>query len=280
MDLPDPHLHPDVLIILGAVWGAYLWAWHVRARRIPAGLDGDRRKRIALFSSGMAVLLVVSTWPVHDIAERALYSIHMVQHMSYQLIAAPLLLVGIPAWMWRSILRPPWLMETWRRITRPVPALIIFNGVLLFTHWPAVVELTLRSEPAHFVAHSVVVLSAVIMWWPIFSPLPEAPAITPPLQMLYLFLQSIAPTIPASFLTFGQHPLYKIYETFPRLWDVTAISDQRVAGLIMKVGGGLIIWGYITVIFFRWYFEEQRNEGWDALQMQGVERDVRTGLTR
>lgn len=279
MTLPPIHMHVDVLIILGSVWGAYLFAWRARGRHIARTLDPDRRKRIALFSAGMGVLLVMSSWPVHDIAERALYSIHMLQHLSYQLVAAPLLITGMPAWMWRAILRPAWLMGVWRRVTRPVPALLIFNGVLLFTHWPAVVELTLRSELAHFAAHTAVVVSAVIMWWPIFSPLPEAPAVSPPVQMLYLFLQSLAPTIPASFLTFGAHPLYKIYETFPRLWGVTAISDQRVAGLLMKVGGGLVIWGYITAIFFRWYFEEQRNEGWDALRFQGVERDVRTGLT-
>lgn len=280
MVFPSAHMHPDVFVILGSVWAGYLWAWHVRRRSIPAGMDADRRKRITLFSCGMSVLLVMSIWPVHDLAERALYGVHMVQHLSYQLIAAPLLLTGMPAWMWRTILRPPWLMDVWRRVTRPVPALIIFNTVLLFTHWPAVVELSLRSELVHFVLHTVVVVSAVIMWWPVFSPLPEAPGITPPLQMVYLFLQSIAPTIPASFLTFGEHPLYKIYATFPRLWGISALSDQRVAGLIMKVGGGLIIWGFITAIFFRWYFEEERNEGWDALRWQNVEHDVRTGLTK
>ena len=41
------------------------------------------------------------------------------------------------------------------------------------------------------------------MWWPVVSPLPEMPPLAPPGQMLYLFLQSLVPTIPASFLTFG-----------------------------------------------------------------------------
>jgi hypothetical protein len=48
----------------------------------------------------------------------------------------------------------------------------------------------------------------------------------------------------------------------------------------MKIGGGLILWGWIAVIFFRWYYEEQRMEGWDPLSVHAVEADVRTGLSK
>jgi hypothetical protein len=38
------------------------------------------------------------------------------------------------------------------------------------------------------------------------------------------------------------------------------MSDQIIAGLIMKLGGGLILWGFIAWIFFSWYAEEQKYE--------------------
>ena len=79
-----------------------------------------------------------------------------------------------------------------------------------------------------------------------------------PGQMLYLFVQSLAPTIPASFLTFGEHLLYPVYATFPRIWGIGALTDQLIAGLIMKLVGGAILWVFITAIFFRWYREERR----------------------
>ena len=72
-------------------------------------------------------------------------------------------------------------------------------------HWPAVVALSVSSEWAHFGLHLLLVSTALVMWWPVMSPLPEYPALPAPGQMLYLFLQSLAPTIPASFLTFGDH---------------------------------------------------------------------------
>jgi putative membrane protein len=96
--------------------------------------------------------------------------------------------------------------------------------------------------------------------------------------MLYLFLQSIVPTVPASFLTFGSSPLYSFYEHAPRIWALSALTDQRIAGLVMKLVGGLILWSVIAVLFFKWYLLEQRGD-WDELRWRDVERDVRSGMT-
>jgi putative membrane protein len=70
--------------------------------------------------------------------------------------------------------------------------------------------------------------------------------------MVFLFLQTIVPTVPASFLTFGDHPLYRRYETLPKLWGLSALDDQLIAGLVMKIGAGLLLMSLIAVIFFRW----------------------------
>jgi putative membrane protein len=118
-----------------------------------------------------------------------------------------------------------------------------------------------------------------VMWWPVMSPLPEMPALTPPGQMMYLFLQSLAPTIPASFLTFGHTLIYPVYGTFPRIWGISALTDQLLAGLEMKILGGFVLWGFITVIFFRWHAREERD-GWDALSMRNVDAEVRAKVTR
>ena len=202
----------------------------------------------------MGVLWLGADWPIHDLAERYLYSVHMTQHMLFTLVAAPILIAGMPVWMYRDAAPGPGRCGTvFRFFTRPLVALIFFNGVLLFTHWPAVVEASVRSEPLHFVLHVLLVLSALAMWWPVMSPLPEMPPLSAPGQMLYLFLQSLAPTIPASFLTFGQSPLYPIYATFPRIWGVSVMTDQLMAGLIMKLVGSAILWVVIAAIFFRWF---------------------------
>jgi putative membrane protein len=274
--LPAFHVHLDVVLVLGGLAVAYAWA--VRRRALSTGEPVDRR-RAALFLGGMGALVAGASWPLHDLAEGYLYSMHMVQHMLFTFLGAPLLLVGTPPWMWRALLRPRWLRATWALLTRPLVALIVANGVLLLTHWPEVVTLSVRSEPAHFALHVLLVGSAVVMWWPVLSPLAELPALSPPGQMLYLFFQSLAPTIPASFLTFGTEPLYPVYAAFPRIWGLDPLTDQLVAGLVMKLVGGAILWIVIAVVFFRWANEE-RSEGWDALKFRNVERELRAGMRR
>ena len=275
--MPAWHPHPDVWLLLGGLWLAYLVA--VGRHRATRAEAKDRRRRTALFSLGMACLWFGADWPVHDLAEGYLYSAHMVQHMVFTLVAAPLLIAGTPAWMWRAVLSPRPVFEAFRFLTRPVVALIAFNGLLLFTHWPEVVEASVGSELTHFTLHVLLFGSAIVVWWPIMSPLVELPALTPPAQMMYLFAQSLAPTIPASFLTFGHTLLYPVYGTFPRIWGISALNDQLIAGLLMKLVGGLILWGFIATIFFRWHAREERD-GWDALALRQVERELRSGVAR
>ena len=64
--------------------------------------------------------------------------------------------------------------------------------------------------------HALIFVSSLIVWMPLLSPLPEVPRLQPLARMLFLFLQSVVPTVPASFLTFGDHPLYTFYETRSR----------------------------------------------------------------
>jgi putative membrane protein len=182
----------------------------------------------------------------------------MVQHLVYSILAAPLLLLGTPTWMARALLSPPWLLRSVRWLARFFPATIIFNLVVIVTHIPGVVDASLHNGLIHFFVHLLVFTSALIVWMPLASPLPEVPRLQPLLRMLYLFLQAVVPTIPASFLTFGDHPLYRFYEHVPRLYSgVSALEDMRIAGLIMKIAAGVVLWVLIAIVFFRWYNAEE-----------------------
>jgi len=274
--LPAWHVHPDVWLLFGSIIAAYLIAGR-RHERATGEATEPRKRR--LFLLGMGVLWLGADWPIHDLAERYLYSMHMTQHLLFTLVAAPILIAGMPVWLLRELLAPAPVRRVFRFMTRPLVALIFFNAVLLFTHWPEVVAASVGSELVHLGLHVLIVTSALVMWWPVMSPLPEMPSLPPPGQMLYLFLQSLAPTIPASFLTFGHTPLYPVYATFPRIWGIDALTDQLIAGLIMKLLGGLLLWGVIAVIFFRWYNQEQRD-GLDPTTHQNVRREIGAELSR
>lgn len=260
-EFPGWEPHPDVWMVIGLLVAAYATAV-VRLGPVhaPPGRRAVSRFQATCFGAGILALLVGSDYPVHDLGEGYLYSVHMVQHLLYTMVAAPLLLLGIPAWMARLVVGPPAVLRTVRFLTRFFPATILFNAVVVVVHVPAVVDASLRSGPVHFALHALLLGSALVVWMPLLSPLPEVPRFAPPLGMLFLFMQSVLPTVPASFLTFGDHPLYRFYEGLPRLWGISALDDMRVAGLIMKIAGGLVLWIIIAIVFFRWYSQEEAGD--------------------
>jgi len=258
---PAWQVHPDVWLLVGLMVAGYATAI-VRLGPLlaPAGRPAVTTWQAVCFGGGVLAVLVASDWPIHDVAEEYLFSVHMVQHAVYSVVAAPLLLLGLPTWLARWVLSPPALLRVVRFLARFIPAVLLYNAVVVVTHIPSVVDAALHSGFVHFSVHAVVLVSALVVWLPIVSPLPEVPRFAPLVQMLFLFLQSVVPTIPASFLTFGSRPLYRFYEQVPRLWGVTAMDDMRVAGLIMKIAVGVILWVVIAIVFFRWSAEEERRE--------------------
>lgn len=252
---PAFHAHPEVVLVVGLVALAYGLA-------VRRGARAGFRTTVAqqrLFYAGVAAMFVSASWPIHDLAEQRLFSVHMVQHTLISLVVPPLLLQGTPAWMARRLLALGGgrLLRAVRQLSRPLIALLLFNAYIVVSHVPSVVEVQLTSEVGHFLLHAVLFTTAVLMWMPVLSPLPEVPRLAPLAQMVYLFLQSIVPTVPASFLTLSESVLYERYSTFPSLWGATALGDQRVAGLVMKLVGGLILLGFIAVVLFKWANREQ-----------------------
>lgn len=278
--MPAPALgwqpHPDVWLVVVALLGGYAYALSAWGPRYaPDRRPATRRQRLC-FTLGVLTLWLAAEWPVHDIAERYLYSVHMAQHMAFQLVAPPLLILGLPGWLLRVLLRPRPVFAAARFLTRPVPALAVVGFVVAVSHTPMWVNTTVNNGLLHLLAHVLIVGVSLVMWWPVLSPLPELPHLSYPGRMAYLFAHSIVPTVPASFLTFTTMPLYSSYAQAPRLaaW-LTPVQDQQIAGLLMKLGGGLLLWTVIAVLFFRWHHEEESG-GPDLLYWHDLEPTLQT----
>ena len=252
--------HPHLEVIAITLGFAALYWLAIKRLGPQLARPGERvvtRKQVALFGSGLGVLFVGAYWPIHDISEELLFSVHMGQHTLFSLVAPPLLILGTPQWLQRWLLSPAAVKAVVSRLTRPLVAGLLFNATVVITHIPGVVSAVTPNELAHFAAHVVLFAASMCMWFPVVNTMPEMPGMGYPMKALYLFLQSIIPTIPASFLTFAESPLYAIYENVPRLWEMGVIEDQQLAGVIMKLAGTTILWGAIVGIFFRWYTKTQ-----------------------
>jgi len=127
---------------------------------------------------------------------------------------------------------------------------VLFNCVIMITHIPQMVNRSVSNGPLHYSLHILVVTSALLMWSPICSPDPSR-RIGYGGKMIYLFLMSVVPTVPAAWLTFAEGTVYKHYDIAVRVWGLSVTTDQQLAGAIMKLGGSIFLWTVVVVIFFR-----------------------------
>jgi len=235
-------VHPEVAATVALVAGAYL----LGRRR-----DEAPPWRVASFLGALAVVFLALNGPVHDLAERALSSAHMLQHLLLTLAVPPLLLVGLPERLAR-----PLAARTLRWATRPLPALATFSAILAAWHAPALYEWALRDHRVHIAQHLTLMGAGVLLWWPVLSPLPGQ-RLAPPGRLLYLFLAGI-PMVPvAAFLTLSEEVLYQFYGQAPVSWGLSPLADQRLGGLLMWVGGPLAFLTAMTVIYFQWVSHEK-----------------------
>ena len=269
------HAHLDVWALMLTIGGVYLFAVrNIGPRLVKPGQPVVTRRQVVHFSLGLVALWAHADWPIHDIAEQYLFSAHMFQHIGFTLVAAPLLLLGTPEWMMNWLLGRGTRRAIFSRLARPLAAGLFFNAVVVFTHWPVIVNASVTSEWSHFALHSLAVSSALLMWFPIINRIRDLPTMSPPGRMLYLFLQSVIPTVPAAFLTFGDGVIYRFYADVPRITSMSAVEDQQFAGALMKIYAGLLLWGVIVVMFFRWYAEDSRDKTADVLTWDDVEREL------
>ena len=250
---PDPwrwQAHPEVWFLVVAVVALGWWATRVIGPRVvPVGEALSTPIQRRAFVLATVLLLVSADWPLHDIAEAHLYSVHMLQHMVITFIVPPLFLLAIPPWLARLlVLEGGRGSRILRRLAHPVVAGVLFNALTALTHWSGVVQWSFDSGAFHYSVHLLLFVSALLMWVPVAAPLPEL-RISVPGQMIYLFLMSVIPTIPAAWLTFAEGTVYKHYDDGFEAFGVTVTSDQQAAGLIMKLLGGFYLWGIIIVKF-------------------------------
>lgn len=252
---------PSALFGLLLVGGAYLGAITIWRSRFPGSRPVSAARWLAFFCALGVIFLALHT-PVDLLSDGYLFSMHMVQHLLLTLVMPPLLLYGLPAWLIRPpFARWPLVLSIGRFLTGPLPAYGIFNALFTGYHAPALYGAVQRSEPLHIGSHLLFMATGVLAWWPVVGPLPELPALAPPLRMLYLFLQTLPSQALGALLTFSGALLYEHYAGAPRVWAwLTPERDQQLGGLLMWIGGGTFFLGAFVVVFLRWAQADSASE--------------------
>ena len=238
-------LHPSTVIGLAALGALYHW----RSTKHPGAVSTTQR---VLFFAGLGAIFLSLNGPLHDLSDDYLFSAHMVQHLVLTLIVPPLLIAGTPGSLLRPLLRHKAIRRVAEVVTRPLMCFIIFSVTIAAWHLPPMYNTAMALHWVHIIQHLMFMAVAVLMWWPLMSPLPELPRLSYPAQLLYCFLLGIPMSIIAISITYARDALYPAYASAPRMWGLDPMEDQLLGGLIMWIPGGFFFVIVMSFVFYKW----------------------------
>ena len=159
---------------------------------------------------------------------------HMIQHLLIMTVAAPLLLLGEPAFVCLSGLPE---RRSWRS---PHPALCWFAGtfVVLAWHVPTLFEVGMRW---HGVQHATFLFAGLLFWVPVIQPWPTVARWPRWSIPLYLFLATLPCDALSAFLVFCGRVVYPRYCAMGAHVCVLPLEDQARAGALM--------WLWVTIAY-------------------------------
>jgi putative membrane protein len=252
--------HPEVWVLVAFLVASYVYAVRVIGPRVASkGEEIVTRKQIVAFGSAIGLLWLSSDWPMHDISEEYLYSVHMFQHMVLSYFVPPLVLLATPRWLFDVVVGHGKARGVVRFFSRAVIAGVVFNLMVMITHIPALVNQSVSNGPLHYSLHILVVMASLLMWVPVLCP-DRSWQISSGGKMIYLFLMSVVPTVPAAWLTFAEGVVYSHYDIPIRVWGLSVTTDQQLAGAVMKTGGSIFLWTIVTFLFFRRFMARWSSE--------------------
>ena len=257
--MPDLYLSWvfDPVLIGGLLTAAALFA--LAAGPLRARLAPGRPFPLAAaigFYGALVLTYLLEASPLHDLADIYSLTAHMVQHLGVSYLVAPLLLWSVPPWMLRPLLLNRFTAPLARLLTRPFVAFSVFSLSFAVWHVPAVYDAALRNQTLHHVTHVGFLFTSLIVWWPIMSRLSGLPRPSYSIRLLYLFLIPIALLPVSTIITFAGQPLYETYAASPWTLGMDAVSDQALAGIVMKAATFFAFVIPFLVLFARWFEEE------------------------
>lgn len=230
---------------------------------------GVQAWRAAAFCGGMLALFFALIWPLDALGSSAL-SAHMAQHVTLTAVAAPLLAASAPlvTGLWA-------LPRSWRRavgsvgthtatrggrkvLTLPIFAWIFYASILWIWHMPGPYQAAVLDDTVHTLEHMAFLAGALLLWWTVLLSV-RGSVLGLGSGIFLLFTTGLQEGLLGALLTFSPRPLYPVYETGPGLWNITALEDQQLAGLLMWIPGGFIYLSGALLLCYLWLARMARS---------------------
>jgi cytochrome c oxidase assembly factor CtaG len=256
-----PHLHwfqdPLVLVPLTFFAGVYVWRFR-QARAEILARGGSPAKRgvgplqALAFAGGMLALFGALVSPLDGLGEDYLFSAHMLQHVLLGDVAPLLILLSLS----RVIMRPATrrLTAIERRlgpIATPGGCIVIWLTLMYVWHIPALYDGATEHPLIHLFEHVSFFAAGIALWWPLIEPIPMRRPLTGLQPVAYIATAKAGLAVLGVYLTWSASSIYDYYQRTPRIWGLSPIEDQNVAGVIMMVEQSLTLAVVLVALFVK-----------------------------
>jgi putative copper resistance protein D len=268
----------DPLPLLGVVVAGLGYWWLVRhvAQRHPR--NPVPRARSWAWFGGLSAVAVALVSPVETYSG-TLLTVHMVQHLLLQFVAAPLLLLGAPVTVLlravgpsaRGALLVMLHSRLLRALTFPVLAWFVFAAVNWGWHLSSLYDYALEVEWVHYVQHFTLFGAALLFWFPVIGVDPGPWRLPYPIRLFYLFLAMPQNSFLGVAILNAAAVLYPHYATTVRDWGPAPMVDQQAAGTLMWVWGDLTFVLAMILVIAAWIRQEERRNAREEARLDAEE---------
>lgn len=250
-------------------------------------------KQASFFLLSMILLYAIKGSPV-EVMSTMLFSVHMTQMATLYLVFTPILILGIPSWVWKKVINFPVIKSIFSFATNPLIALVAFNIIFSIYHIPAVFDNVRTDVTLHGLFTFILFILAVFMWWPLLNPANSHNDLHGLKKIGYILGSAVLLTPACGLIIFADNPLYATYYD-PTEWlkalalcvpadtlsglslsgpelftSMTLEHDQQLGGVIMKIIQE-IVFGYVLAsLFFQWYKKDQAEADQSIQQFEAM----------
>lgn len=218
-----------------------------------------KKQKISFFT-GVAFFVLALGSPIYSVGHY-LFSVHMLIQSIIYLAVPPLILFGLPEKeLDEYISKRAAFKKAIHLLTKPVLALLLFNGFFSFYHVPFIFDYLMSSQLYMTLSILLLLILSFIMWWPIVSPVKNMDYMKPLYKIAYICGMGILLTPACALIIFSKDLLYTSYMHSAQLFGIGSLDDQQAGGALMKIIQEIIYGVVIALIFFAWAKDQKNDE--------------------
>jgi putative membrane protein len=246
-----------IVVVIGYVYSRLI----VKENGIFADAEPVSVQQKLSFYTGLVLFYIGQGSPINYVGHHYLFSMHMLQQTILYLIVPVFIWIGTPGWMLRPLLKNSVFRVLFHFFSRPLIALFLFNMLFSIYHMPFIMDGLMRNDVLLLGYHIVLFLTAFMMWFPVFTPLPELNRLNDLKKLAYIFGNGVLLTPACALIIFADSVIYDMYTnvTVP-FTHLPPLEDQQLGGVIMKILQEAIYGATLAYIFFRWYRRERKED--------------------